>query len=321
MSAAGVLFALLTTLSWSFCIFPFTQAARRWGANPLNHFRLLLATCFVGILSIVTAFDRFGLLFSNTMAESWIWLGLSGILGLTIGDHFAFKMYAILGPRLGSVLTTFSPAAALITGFFITGDRLSFTGIAGMFVTIAGVSWISLGRNQRQQVPFSSHGPVKMGVAFGILSAFCQGAGLVLAQKGIQAGTATGGYFPPLHATLIRLSIGTASIFFLSALRGELKNIAQPVLENRNHGLRFAVAGTIFGPTLGVALSLYTVSLLNASVAQTIFSLVPVCALFLAYFLHRERIESKAILGVLVAVAGVLILVWHEQIELCIFGH
>jgi hypothetical protein len=39
----GILFALLTTLSWSICIFPFTEATRRLGASPLNHFRLLLA--------------------------------------------------------------------------------------------------------------------------------------------------------------------------------------------------------------------------------------------------------------------------------------
>ncbi|MBK6837747.1 MAG: DMT family transporter [Bacteroidetes bacterium] len=149
MEYSGILFALLATLSWSFCIFPFTQAARRLGSNSLNHFRLLLATILIGIISILISPQHFADLFSSPYQQAWIWLGVSGVLGLTIGDYFGFEMYAILGPRLGSVLTTFAPAAALILGTILLDEHISLIGIIGMLITILGVIAISLGKSER----------------------------------------------------------------------------------------------------------------------------------------------------------------------------
>ena len=111
--STGILFALLTSLSWAICIFPFTQAARRLGSNALNHFRLLLATILIGVICLIFGSNTFLEIFSSEYIMAWIWLGLSGILGLTLGDYFAFSMYKVLGARRGSVLTTFAPAAEL----------------------------------------------------------------------------------------------------------------------------------------------------------------------------------------------------------------
>src|SRR6187402_2559917 len=106
-------------LSWSICIFPFTQAARRLGSNTLNHLRLLLAVFFLAITNLVVNPDFFLGIFSSQYMYCWIWLGISGVVGLTIGDFFAFRMYSILSPRTGSVLTTLSPAASLIAGYLL----------------------------------------------------------------------------------------------------------------------------------------------------------------------------------------------------------
>jgi drug/metabolite transporter (DMT)-like permease len=54
---------------------------------------------------------------------------------------------------------------------------------------------------------------------------------------------------------------------------------------------------------------------LEPSVAQTIFSLVPAVVLIFASVIFREKLTKKALAGVFVAVAGVLILVWREQIK------
>src|SRR6478672_1490999 len=128
----GLLFALATTVSWAIGIFPFTIAARKLGANSLNHFRLLLACIFIGTIGIVTHGQTFFNYFSAEYSSAWFWLGLSGIVGLTIGDHFAFAMYSILGARIGSILTTFAPAAALILGSILIDERISVIGISGI---------------------------------------------------------------------------------------------------------------------------------------------------------------------------------------------
>ncbi|MBK8585320.1 MAG: hypothetical protein IPN88_07745 [Bacteroidetes bacterium] len=48
-----------------------------------------------------------------------------------------------------------------------------------------------------------------------------------------------------------------------------MKFVFQPILENREGGIKYAIAGTVFGPTLGVSLSLFTVALIEPSIAQT----------------------------------------------------
>jgi drug/metabolite transporter (DMT)-like permease len=48
--------------------------------------------------------------------------------------------------------------------------------------------------------------------------------------------------------------------------------------------------------------------------AQTIFSLVPVFVLPIAYWIYKEKITIKSLLGALIATLGVIILVWREEI-------
>ncbi len=312
---SGIIFGLLTTLTWSLGIFPFTQAARRLGSNALNHFRLLLALFFITIISCLSDYTTFLHLFSNQYTPAWIWLGISGIIGLTIGDYFAFEMYAILGARLGSVLNTFAPAAALILGWGLLKESISWIGIIGIFITIIGVNFISLGKRERNRVPLEQQRRVKIGVIFGILSALCQGAGLVLAKKGMIMETQMNSPINPFHATFIRLSIATASLFLLTFIQRKTKETLAPIFKNTNDGIKYAVAGTIFGPTLGVSLSLFTVAILEPSVAQTIFSLVPAFALFISRILLKEKISSQSLLGVTIAMSGVIILIWRAQIQ------
>jgi drug/metabolite transporter (DMT)-like permease len=315
MIGTGVLFGLLTTITWAIGIFPFTQAARRLGVNPLNHFRLTLATIFIALICLFISSQQFFHVFSSDYSQAWLWLGLSGVVGLTIGDYFAFEMYAILGARLGSVLTTFAPAAALLLGWMLLDDHMSVIGIIGIIITIIGVNYISLGKKERVKIDTSRHGKISWGIITGILAALCQGAGLVLAKKGMVLEQNSGITIQPFHATFIRLSIATLSLFLFTLLSGKIKSVIAPLMTNRENGLKYAVAGTIFGPTLGVSLSLYTVSLLEPSVAQTIFSLVPVAALLIARILTKEKITFHSLTGVVVAMVGVFILIWRDHIE------
>lgn len=308
----GILFALLTMLSWSICIFPFTQAARRLGSNTLNHFRLLLAAVFLALTNIIVDPRTFFDLFSSSHTYSWLWLGFSGIVGLTIGDFFAFKMYAILSPRIGSVLTTLSPAAALFAGFALLGETINAVGVAGMILTMLGVMGISLGQKERDAIPDHGHGSIAAGIIFGILSAVCQGVGLVLSKKGMIQEAVT---IAPLPATFMRISVGFLSLVLLSVFTGRLQGVIRPIATNQNNGIKYAVMGTIFGPFLGVCLSLYTISNINVSVGQTIFSLMPVSALLIAYLFFKEKITMQSIIGVIVAVAGVFILIWREKLQ------
>lgn len=316
----GELVAFGTTISWSIGIFPFTEAAQRLGPNQVNHFRLLLAVLLLILLSLLFLPLNIAQLFSSPLPEHWLWFGASGIIGLALGDYFGFSSFAILGARIGSIFSTLAPAAALAFGYFFIDERINSIGLIGIAVTIAGVIWLTLSKKGKARLSPNMHGSVAKGVGFGILSAVCQGVGVVLANKGFTYQLHQQD-LPFFQATLLRMSVATAVIFAISFFRGKLRHTFQPVIKNQNKGTMYAVGGTIFGPVIGVSLSMLSISLLHdkPSVAQTIFSLVPIFALPLAYLFYREKITGQSLLGALIAITGVILLIWREALLQLIF--
>ncbi len=314
---SGEIIALLTAISWSIGIFPFTEASRRMNPNSVNHFRLLLGVILLTVFLLLFFHFTFFQLFTIPLPQHWLWFGLSGLVGLGLGDYFGFTSYAILGPRNGSVLTTLAPGASLLMGYYLLDEKLNWIGIAGMAITISGIIWISLSKKEQAKITSSHFGNKEKGIFFGILAAFCQGFGLVFAKMGMSF-TLENQNFSSVHATFIRLFVSTIVTYGVTITIGKMREINEPLWENKNKGLKYIVAGTLFGPTIGVVLSMYAVSLINVSVAQTIFSLVPVIVLPLGYIFYKEKITFKSALGAAVAISGVIILIWRTELALLI---
>ena len=315
VSYLGEIVAIGTTLSWSIGIFPFTEAARRMGPNQVNHIRLVFAVIFLTALCLIFLPISFTELFSSPLQEHWLWFGASGIIGLALGDYFGFTSFVILGPRIGSIFNTLAPTAALLGGYLLIGERINIIGILGILITIGGVVWLTLSRSGKASMQDHEIGKVGKGVLFGILSALCQGLGVVLANKGFQT-QINHADLPFFQATWIRMVSATTILYAFTIVRGKFKEITQPILENKNKGLIYTLGGTLFGPVIGVSSSMLAISLLHnkPSVAQTIFALVPVFVLPLSYLFYREKITIKAVIGALIAISGVIVLIWRDDI-------
>jgi drug/metabolite transporter (DMT)-like permease len=317
----GELAAFGTTISWTIGIFPFTQAAVRMGPNPVNHFRLLLAVLFLTVITLLVYGISLPQLFRLTDTSDWIWFGLSGIIGLSLGDYFGFYAMAILGARRTTIFNTLAPAAVMITAFFVIHERINIIGVTGILITISGIVLLTLSKKEKENVPRSEYGSYGYGVFCGLMSATCQGLGIVLANKGfLESGEVKPAAF---HACWIRMMIGTGAIFLFTIARGRLAETARPVLTNKNNGIPYMIAGTIFGPVVGVSLSMLAISLLKdePSVAQTILSLMPIFTLPVAAIMLKEKISLTAVLAVLVAVGGVMVLIQKDDIARALFGH
>jgi drug/metabolite transporter (DMT)-like permease len=66
--------------------------------------------------------------------------------------------------------------------------------------------------------------------------------------------------------------------------------------------------GTLAGPVCGVYLSLVAIEHVPLGVATTLMGLVPVLILPVSRMLHKERISTRAVLGAIMAVAGLALL-------------
>lgn len=315
MTSAGILSAFLGTICWAACVFPFTSATRKMGMNAMNLFRLVAGTFMVFLTALFFEYQSVTAVFGNDHYQGWIWLGISGIVSLAIGDYFSYRMYAILNPRLGSVLTTLSPATALLVGSLLLGERMNTTGVIGIFITIAGVIGISLGRTEIRSIPDHGHGSVAFGIAIGIFGALCHGAGLALSKKGFIEQSASGIAIGPITGSFIRFSCGTAVVIAVMLLAGRFFPTARLLVQQPSKHLRIAFYGIILGPVLAVSFAMTSIQYIDVAIAQTIFSLVPIIALLISFILYKEKISRAALAGVVIAIAGVIILIWRESIQ------
>ena len=313
----GYVIALITTFCWSLGIFPFTEAARRFGTGALNQYRLLLAWIFLTIIACSYYFVSPYTLATTPTFHNYLFLGLSGIVGFTIGDFCAFNSFKIVGPKLGSLYTTIAPCAALILGAIVLNEQINFIGIIGMLVTISGVIWLTLSKKDAADAKAHGFARDKAGIIFGVIGALCQGTGLVLTKLGFQkTGELT--EIPTLQAVWIRLLFAFTAAMLISIFSKNLITNSKIIFTNKNKGFGYMLAGTILGPVLGVSFSLIAITHLHVAEAQTIFALLPVMVLPLNYFFYKEKITLPSVLACITAVCGVFILIWRDNVMLWI---
>ena len=78
-------------------------------------------------------------------------------------------------------------------------------------------------------------------------------------------------------------------------------------IKNRPAMKRLAL-GAVFGPFLGVSLSLLAVQKTQAGVAATIIATTPVFIIPPAVIFFKERVTIKEVLGAVIAVLGVAVM-------------
>jgi len=293
MPYAGELSALITAIMWTGSALAFAAATTRVGSVYVNIVRLIAAIAFLFLTILIFHID-----FSVTCIQV-LYLSLSGLAGFVFGDTFLFKSYEYNNARIGSLIMSAAPAIAAIFAYVFLKETLSPAGIFGMAVTLSGIALVVLERKE-----LSSHYiPISViGVFYAFLGAAGQAGGLILAKSAFTAGPMNG-----FTATLIR---AIAAMLILLPLNYFAKRFVHPVkvFKKDRKALNFTVCGAFFGPYLGVTFSLIAISITNVAIAATIMSIVPVLMLPTVWFLFREKLTWRAVIGACLAVAGVGIL-------------
>lgn len=307
----GSLIAFLAMFVSSLSNFPFTDAARKWGSVALNHYRLVVA--FIVLTILCMAIDRIGFaeLFAGPTVTQYIFIGLSGILGLAVGDYFGFHAMSILGVRLSSIFNTIAPGATLLFGYVLLSEGMSLLGMVGIAISIGGMIWFLSSGAKEDKPPESKHGSMSKGILFGILGGLCQGFHIVVAKKGFLDTSYT---MSPLHATWIRVFVAMVIYFAFTISRGRLYKDVIVIVRDGKEILTKVTLATIWGLVLSIVLAMWSITLCKVAVVQTILSLVPIVLVPLTFVVYKEKMTVKAMIAATVSVAGVMVLIWREDI-------
>jgi drug/metabolite transporter (DMT)-like permease len=291
----GEFAALATSVAFSFASTFLTLAGRRVGSMVLNRTRLVLAIAFL----VITHWIVLGMpLPLQAGSDRWLWLGLSGVVGLVIGDIFLFQAFVWIGPRLSMLMMSLAPVIAAFQAWLFLGEIVTLGQMAGIALTLSGVAWVVMGRNPSGTARDKNY---TRGILYGLGGAIGQATGLVLAKNGLS------GDFSPISANLIRMISATVVLWVITFIQGQAKETVQTLVDNRN-ALIFVLLGTFAGPFLGVSFSLLAIQNSAVGIASTLMALPPVFLLPISYFVFKERYSWGVILGTLLAIVGVALL-------------
>ncbi len=305
MNHLGEIISLVVAVSWTVTALFADKASHRLGSMSANVLRLTMAILFLGLLLWVTVGHPYPVYASG---QAWWWLALSALVGYVFGDWCLFNCYLSIGARFGQLFMTLAPPMAAIAGWAILGETLSWKSMLAMAVTLSGIAISILSRGEGHKVHLTL--PFK-GVLLGLGAGLGQGVGLVLSKVGLQYySEAIPADAPklmadmlPFASTMIRAVVGAMGFLALMALQRGLPRLRTAVRDRI--GMRYALIMTLFGPVLGVSLSLMAVQYTNAGIASTLMALTPVFILFPYAFIYKQRIKFREILGVAVSMTGV----------------
>lgn len=285
----GSVAALLSAAAWALSSILFRRLGEEASPSGMNLGKCLIGSAALGLVVFIIGLHPVPL-------RDFIFLGLSGLLGIALGDTLFFTALMNLGPRLALLLGALGPVFTVIMAVVFLGERPSPQAWAGILATVAGVNWVIW-----ESIPHEAEGRSHKltGLKYGVLSIFCNAAGIILAKVGVSSVSA-------LDGTFIRFLWGLAGLLLAGGVSGRLRNWLAPFGNRRTiKTLLSAVFVAIFG---GFWLFLVALKHIDASVAVVLNETAPLFVLPLAYFMLKEKISARSAVGAAVAVGGVVLI-------------
>jgi drug/metabolite transporter (DMT)-like permease len=226
-------------------------------------------------------------------------LGVSGVVGILLGDTLNFAAVGRLGPRrAGAVFALNAPMAAVL-GWVVLGETLGWQAGLGIAVTVAGVALAILGRPTEGAHRLETiRGGLRVGVLFGLGAALGQAAGALIARPYMAGG------LDPYVGSLIRVGASGLAMGLVATLPFAP---ARPAAVSRTV-LALTAATALIGLLLGMTLFLYALQGSETGIIATLSATSPVIILPLLWLRTGQRPSAKSWAGAALAVAGLALI-------------
>jgi drug/metabolite transporter (DMT)-like permease len=288
----GELFALGCAFAWAVAIILFKKSGEHLPPFALN----LVKNAMVLPLFVITVLVFEGPAWPALPRYDLAVILASGVLGIAAGDTLYFRaLNAIGASRMAVAQALYSPSVILLSMLFL-GERLSLWQFCGVALVLSGIVLVSYSRAQG-----TAHArALRIGVLWAVFSVFLMALGIVMAKPMLEQHSF-------LWVVSLRVAAGFAGMLAIATFRRQW-----PALLRAYHGVKHwgsIVAGGFIGTYLSMMMWLAGYKYTQASIAAVLNELAAVFILPLAVLFLRERVESRQVLGVVLALAGVVLVV------------
>ena len=284
----GCFAALLSSASFACGSVLWKKIGETISPESMNLCKGVLGCGYLLIALLWTGLDHIGL-------STVFLLGLSGFIGITLGDTFFFRALVNLGPRLTSLFGTLTPGFISLAALAVLKESLSWQVWAGIALTITGIWWV-LKEHLGASAPEINK---PLGIKYCVLSVACTVIAILMARIALRS-------VSTIEATFIRLFWGTLGMFIWGAYSNSLGKWLTPF---KDTVLFIKVAITVIIVTFGgFWLSLYALKYAPTGIVSTLNSTSAVFVLPMSAFWLKEKVTGRACLGAAIAIAGVALI-------------
>ena len=290
----GELAALLASVGFTLGPTFYTLAGQRIGSRHTLYMRLLISTWLLMVAHWVYA----GSPYPAWSPRAWLWLLLSGAVGLALADIFLFEAFVRIGPRLSMLVLTAVPVFSTLMAWWVLGEQLTLSELAWMTLVLTGIAWVVLWGQRPSEA--SAFRVEARGLLMAFLAAFLSAVSALWAKVGMM-----GTDIHPVAANLLRMTGGMLALWLPGCFLGRVRRLARD-LQQHPRVLVFLLVGSLAGPVVGMSLQMFAYQTVPLGIALTLTSLPPVWLLPVGRLLFREQLTVHAVLGTVLAVVGVV---------------
>ncbi|HTA29396.1 MAG TPA: DMT family transporter [Candidatus Cybelea sp.] len=298
--------AFLTTLLFAMSVVCATQSAKLIGGTEANFWRLAVATALLALWA-----HSFG---QGLRGDSFTLFFISGVIGVG-ADVFLFQALPRIGSRLSLlIIQCFSALSAALLEWLWLGAKLSARQAIACAIILAGVAWaLAPGKHLD-----AKRGVLTAGICFSLLAALGNGSGAVISRKAYAVASTAHQNIDGATAAYQRLLGGlfVAGVSLLLVKRREV--VAQftgsapprlPDVEKWRRVWPWVLANAFAGQTLGVTCYQWALKKNSSGLVLAIVAATPLVVIPFASMVEGEKIETRSVVGGIIAVAGAVLLV------------
>jgi len=291
MSYIGEIAAFGTAICWTLSALFFEQGTKRIGVLGVNFYKVVFAFVFLTITAWIVKGKPFPI---DAGPHEWFFLTVSGFIGFVITDIFLFTAYKTIGSRMATLFLAISPAFTALLGYVFLNEVLSVKALLAMALVASGIILAVLSRERIQMSSVAKTLSIR-GYIFAFLSSIGQSVGMIFTRQGVKN-------YDAISGTQIRVMSAIVGFALVSLIFERGKSVTQSPKDSQ--GMRFTFIGSIFGPFLGVALSLFAMQHTKTGIVSTLIGLTPILIIPPAVLILKQRVKLFEVVGAVIAVAG-----------------
>jgi uncharacterized membrane protein len=292
---SGELIALLSALLWALASVLLTIGAKRIHVLPLNLIRCVVSTAFFwALLPFYGGLDALAAI----PPSAWIWLVVSVLGLLVVGDTLYFRSMDLAGVSWAMPVSSINPLWAVLLASVLVGEPLTWALLLGALLVIGGVVLVS-----RSTRPADSAGPADPHARrAGLLLALLVSVSWAIGQVALKPATAG---VHSVVANSIRQPMGMLMLLGLTLVQGQWREFQK--LDRRSWVV--IIVASLVGAGVGSLLFVLAIQMAGAGRTAVLSSTAPLLAIPFSVLWLQERPTRWTVAGTLLTSAGIALVV------------